>query len=108
MTFCLGGAEPVNRVSESPVVLETVTAVFGGVFGDGRTRSGAVAGRASWPGGAGVAVAVVVGGGGSARGWRERGEASEGGGEVLGPGPVAVEVQDRVAGVEGEAAGDVQ
>src|SRR5215218_4522707 len=44
----------------------------------------------------------------SARGWRERGEPREGGGELVGPGPVAIEVQDRLAGVEGEAAGDVQ
>src|SRR5438477_59599 len=44
----------------------------------------------------------------SAGGRRERLQACEGGGEFAGPGPVAVEAQDGLAGVEGESGGDVQ
>src|SRR5215212_10372971 len=49
-----------------------------------------------------------VGGPALAGGRWECREALEGGGQLARPGPVAVEVQDRLAGVEGEAAGDVQ
>jgi hypothetical protein len=70
-----------------------VTAEGGGRAGRGGRRAG---------------VAVVSGGDWrtSAGGWRERGEASEGGRELAGPRPVAVEVQYGGAGVDGEPAGD--
>src|SRR3954454_9054031 len=45
---------------------------------------------------------------GLARGWWQRGQPGEGGGEGLGPGPVAREPEGRLAGVKDEPSGGVQ
>src|SRR3954451_21381881 len=55
--------------------------------------------------------AVVVGGparAGSARGWWQGGQAGEGGGQLVRPGPGGLEAEGGAAGVEGEASGGVQ
>ena len=44
----------------------------------------------------------------SARGWWQREQAGEGGGQCVGPGPAALQVQRRAAGVERQAGGGVQ
>src|SRR4051794_14411450 len=69
-----------------------------------RTRAGV------WPVG-GRAALVVIGRARraeSARGWRQRGQAGEGGGQGLGPGPVAGEAQGGAPGVEDQPPGGVQ
>jgi hypothetical protein len=98
---------PVWGVSESWGASETGAAVLGGVLGAVRPVCGPVAGSGDRGRGVGgVAVAVVVVGR-LACGRRQRGEPAEGGGELGGPRPVAVEAQDRLAGVEGDPGGDV-
>ena len=100
-----------------------VVSVSGGA-GCGSMRVGDASAEASWRcrgALAGIVGSAVVGGRGradrcvvvagrrrSARGWWQRGEAGEGGGECVGPGPAALQAQGRAAGVEGESAGGVQ
>src|SRR4051812_24502878 len=82
-----------------------------GAEGGGGVLDGVWAAPAAAAVGAGAAGGVVVGGlarAGSARGWWQRCEAGEGGGQLVGPGPCAWQAQRRAAGVEGETGGGVQ